>query len=146
MSKQINENTNKNFDINSKYQAILESARYIVNEHLLINSNSEANKKIALAYDVKMYLPILIKENADLNKTIKKNQTIINELVDQLDNARCENIDLKQTIEKMAEHIFKQELNDDFCKLYISNICNQSDYDGSYCMQCIINHFKGETE
>lgn len=73
----MNEEINNNFDINAKYEEMLENAKGIVEHHLFVTDvTCEPPSYISLAYDVKKYLPVLKQQNEFLTKRENKLQTI----------------------------------------------------------------------
>ena len=88
------EKTNPSFDINAKYEEMINVSKRIVEHHEFVSDGScEPPMFVCLAYDVKNYLPKLLKENQKQK-----------EIIDVLDfiKARSRQGATQETINKLA--------------------------------------------
>ena len=98
------EKHNPNFDINTKYEDIINNSKKIAELHEFVSDGScEPPSYICLAYDVKNYLPRLIKENQQLKEQLERSEKarkeaieFINELADDTDDTTCYEINKKR--------------------------------------------------
>lgn len=66
------EKTNPSFDINAKYEEMINVSKRIVEHHEFVTDGTcEPPIFVSLAYDVKNYLPKLLKENHRLKSEIE---------------------------------------------------------------------------
>ena len=78
------EKHNPNFDINTKYEDIINNSKKIAELHEFVSDGScEPPSYICLAYDVKNYLPRLIKENQELKEQLEVGKEQYNDLVEE---------------------------------------------------------------
>ena len=71
------EKINPNFDINAKYEDMINTAIQIIEHHEFVSNGScEPPNYICLAYDVKNYLPKLQQENKLLRDRIRQGSSI----------------------------------------------------------------------
>ena len=78
MDREIN---NPNFNINAKYKDMMNVSKRIVEHHEFVSDNScEPPIFVCLAYDVKNYLPKLLKENQKQKEVIDKLSKTIYEI------------------------------------------------------------------
>lgn len=81
------EKHNPNFDINAKYEDIINNSKKIAELHEFVSDGScEPPSYICLAYDVKNYLPRLIKENQELKEQLEVGEQQYNDLVEEKEN------------------------------------------------------------
>ena len=73
-----------NFDINTKDEDIINNSKKIAELHEFVSDGScEPPSYICLAYDVKNYLPRLIKENQELKEQLEVGKEQYNDLVEE---------------------------------------------------------------
>ena len=75
------EEDNPNFDINAKYEDMINISKRIVEHHEFVTDDTcEPPMFVSLAYDVKNYLPKLLKENQKQKEVIDKLSKTIYEI------------------------------------------------------------------
>lgn len=79
------EKLNPNFDINAKYEDIINVSKRIIEHHEFVSDGScEPPSYICLAYDIKNYLPKLQQENQELKKQLEKKYKKVGALTGEL--------------------------------------------------------------
>ena len=79
------EKLNPNFDINAKYEDIINVSKRIIEHHEFVSDGScEPPSYICLAYDIKNYLPKLQQENQELKKQLEKKYKKVGTLTGEL--------------------------------------------------------------
>ena len=73
------ERINPNFNINAKYESMIEEANKIIKVYLETTNLYEEDGRYNLAYDVKNYLPKLLEENKSLQSQLKAKEEVIKE-------------------------------------------------------------------
>lgn len=75
------EKNNSNFDINTKYEDMINISQRIIEHHEFVSDGScEPPNYICLAYDVKNYLPDLLRENEELKKQLDRALCLLSEM------------------------------------------------------------------
>ena len=76
----MDEEKNSNFDINTKYEDMINTSQRIIEHREFVSDGScEPPNYICLAYDVKNYLPDLLRENQELKKQLSNDHQIKNQ-------------------------------------------------------------------
>lgn len=75
------ERINPNFNINAKYESMIEEANKIIKVYLETTNLYEEDGRYNLAYDVKNYLPKLLEENKSLQSQLKAKEETINKAI-----------------------------------------------------------------
>ena len=92
----MDEEKNYNFDINAKYEDMINTSHRIIEHHEFVSDGScEPPLYICLAYDIKNYLPKLQQENQKLKKQLSNSH--------QMENQQ------KEFIEWLEKEIQRQE-------------------------------------
>lgn len=86
------ERINPNFDINAKYESMLENAKSIVEHYKKENSNSDCSNKVALAFDVVNYLPVLQSQLKAREEVIKEAREYANKEIRFVNMQEYENL------------------------------------------------------
>lgn len=81
------ERINPNFNINAKYESMLENAKSIVEHYKKENSNSDCSNKVALAFDVVNYLPVLQSQLKAKEEVIKEAREYVNHSKKNIDES-----------------------------------------------------------
>ena len=78
------EKLNPNFDINAKYEDIMNVSKRIVEHHEFVSDGScDPPSYICLAYDIKNYLPKLQQENRELKKQLHESSIETQHLIEK---------------------------------------------------------------
>lgn len=80
------ERINPNFNINAKYESMIEEANKIIKVYLETTNLYEEDGRYNLAYDVKNYLPKLLEENKSLQSQLKAKEEVIKEAINYIDD------------------------------------------------------------
>lgn len=76
----MDEEKNSNFDINAKYEDMINTSHRIIEHHEFVSDGScEPPLYICLAYDIKNYLPKLQQENQELKKQLSNSHQMKNQ-------------------------------------------------------------------
>ena len=113
------ERINPNFNINAKYESMIEEANKIIKVYLETTNLYEEDGRYNLAYDVKNYLPKLLEENKSLQSQLKAKEEAEKEfkkyvaMKDQQKELEEKKKDIENQLLKQKEEIEKQleELN-----------------------------------
>ena len=84
------ERINPNFNINAKYESMIEEANKIIKVYLETTNLYEEDGRYNLAYDIKNYLPKLLEENKSLQSQLKAKEEVIKEALDKIETLRME--------------------------------------------------------
>ena len=80
------ERINPNFNINAKYESMIEEANKIIKVYLETTNLYEEDGRYNLAYDVKNYLPKLLEENKSLQSQLKEKEEVMKEAINYIDD------------------------------------------------------------
>lgn len=76
----MDEEKNSNFDINAKYEDMINTSHRIIEHHEFVSDGScEPPLYICLAYDIKNYLPKLQQENRKLKQQLSNSHQMKNQ-------------------------------------------------------------------
>ena len=88
------ERINPNFNINAKYESMIEEANKIIKVYLETTNLYEEDGRYNLAYDVKNYLPKLLEENKPLQSQLKAKEEVEKEFIKYLEDNYKETQDI----------------------------------------------------
>lgn len=105
MSREI---LNSNFNVDAKYEDMLNASKRIVEYHEFVSNGScEPPSYICLAYDVKNYLPKLLEENQEQKEVMAKAIKELFNLKDMIyrPETREENIEIQRKISSIITNL-----------------------------------------